>query len=101
MSLLELQESLAKLLTNKPLRDRFFQGGEIDHDPGETQTIGAPTLESEQLRSLQGDRFELYAELLYHKRIGKIQEVLSQTWSLLEPDLTNLIKTYCDENPPT
>lgn len=100
MSLSQMQEALAKILTNEPLKESFLtarQGGQI---PDEICRLGLTPQEWDHLKAIDAPRLNLYAHLLKHKRAEKAHGVLAWTFFLLAPDLKNVLHLYCDENAP-
>ena len=101
MPLLEMQEALAKILTNEPLRQSFLVASESGLIPDEISELGITPQEWDQLKAIDAPRLNLYAHLLQHKRTEKAHGVLAWTFFLLAPDLPNVLHLYCEESAPT
>jgi hypothetical protein len=100
MSLLEMQEALAKILTNEPLRQSFLAASQSTPIPEEISQLGITLQEWDHLRAIDAPRLNLYAHLLQHKRTEKAHGVLAWTFFLLAPDLPKVLHLYCDEKAP-
>ena len=100
MSLLEMQEALAKILTNEPLRESFLVARQSGLIPDEISRLGITPQEWDHLKAIDAPRLNLYAHLLKHKRTEKAHGVLAWTFFLLAADLPNVLHRYCEENAP-
>lgn len=96
MSLLELQQALARLYTEPALRAQFVE------NPQQTGLqLGLSDIETQQLEALSRERLEMFAQSLAHKRFHGVQKLLPHSARAWGPDFETLFKLYASTYVPT
>jgi hypothetical protein len=94
MSLLALQNTLARLYTDSAFRARFFE------DPaGAGAEMGLTAAEQRQAAGLDRRQVERFALSLRQKRLGLARELLPGTARVLGERFRELFFHYCDSQP--
>lgn len=93
---LVLQSALARILTDAVVREQVFRS-----DTEAMQRLGLTAEQGRQMREIDHQRVELFAELLVINRLSKAMEGLPMTTQLLGADIWNVARAFNQACPPT
>jgi hypothetical protein len=95
MSLLEQQNFLARLFTDKNLRQSFWENpSKIGKDNGLSE------LEISQLNEIVSKDLDFFAESLFHKRLQEVEKLLPLTKKFLDKDFSKVFRGFSQTFQP-
>lgn len=95
MGLDAVQSALARLYTDRVLREHFFTNPDLAG-----REMGLNDEEIEQLAQLSQQQVNLFASSLQYKRLGEVRKLLPLTQSVLGKRFGGLFLDYADANLP-
>ena len=89
MGLTEVQTALARLYTDRSLRERFFA------DPGLIgRELGLSEKEAAQIAQVSSAQVGVFARSLVSKRCGEVEKLMPRTRQAMGPQFTTLFQDY-------
>jgi hypothetical protein len=96
MSLINLQQALARIYTNSKLRDDFLTNPDVVGN-----SLGLNCQEIQQLSQLSSQQVNLFASSLKRKRLGEIRKLLPLTNKVLGKEFDRLFFSFAETYLPT
>jgi hypothetical protein len=96
MSLIDLQQALARIYTNSKLRDDFLTNPDVVGN-----SLGLNCLEIQQLSQLSSQQVNLFASSLKRKRLGEIRKLLPLTNKILGKEFDRLFFSFAETYLPS
>jgi hypothetical protein len=96
MSLINLQQTLARIYTDSKLRDDFLTNPDVVGN-----SLGLNCQEIQQLSNLSRQQVNLFANSLKRKRLGKIRKLLPLTNEILGKEFDRLFFKFSETYLPT
>lgn len=96
MSLVNLQQVLARIYTNSKLRDDFLTNPDVVGN-----SLGLNCQEIQQLSQLSSQQVNLFASSLKRKRLGEIRKLLPLTNKILKKEFDRLFFSFAETYLPT
>ncbi|MGD1920833.1 MAG: hypothetical protein ACFCAD_19295 [Pleurocapsa sp.] len=95
MSLITVQQALARIYTDSKLRDDFLTNPDVVG-----RTLKLNCVEIQQLSKLSKKEVNMYASSLRYKRLGEIRQLLPLTNKVLGNELNKLFFQYAQTHLP-
>ena len=96
MSLITVQQALARIYTDSKLRDEFLTNPDVVG-----RTLKLNCVEIQQLSNLSSQEVNMYASSLKYKRLGEIRKLLPLTVKVLGNKLNELFFQYAETYLPS